>query len=340
MLSKGVLRLEDFKFRYQEFVNRTLAELLKKPLADSQFNSAEIDGDPLCRVRLTGLLLKGARYTVDLKDVLSEIKSDSFLHRTGLFDHLVTGFQLTDEENLLVQVSQDGIFTGSLRVSAGSSAEKGLRFLYLLKQIGALEQKSAESAGASTPLPAAPVEKVIPEEFELEDAPDEDRSSDAVRMEIQRTTTKVDRERLDLEAERRYETATEFYKNGKYWEASHHCEQALSLHEDGRYYWLMGLSYAQHPRFRHKAEDSFHRALKLDPLNDELHADLAYFYVEQGLFLRARSHCLKALEIIPDQNRAREILAEPVFAALGPGGCCCEHDPGCNHEEHKAWRLK
>ena len=343
MISNGLIRLEDFRFRYQEFVNRLLSDLLKKSSADAEFISGEIDGEPLCSIRLGALLLKAARYSIDFDDVLAEIKSDSFLNRTGLFDQLVTGLQFTDEETLLVQVSKDGIFTGALRVTAGSSAEKGLRFLYFLKMIGALELKAASEASAGPPpLPyAAPVEKAVSEEFELnEEQQDESLKSDGVRMEIQRTATKMDRDRLDQEAERRYEMAKEFYRNEKYWEASNYCEQALGLHEDGKYYWLMGLSYAHHPRFRHKAEDSFHRALRLDPLNDELHADLADFYLAQGLYLRSRTHCLKALEIIPDQTRAREILQDPVFAKLGPGGCCCEHDPGCNHEEHKAWRRK
>jgi hypothetical protein len=344
IVAKEILKLEDFKFRYQELVNRSLAELLKNPSASAEFTAADVVGQPLCTVRLSGLLLKAARYTIDFQDVLGDIKSDTFLYRTPLFDDVVTGFTLTDEENLLAQVSQDGIFTGSLKVTSGSSAEKGLRFLYLLKQIGALEVKSSEPAPvASTAPDASPLqpEQEIFDEFQLDEPPKDDLSkSDAVRMEIQRTATKADRDRLDQEAERRYAMAKDFYANGKYWEAAHYCEQALGLHEDGRYYWLMGLSYAQHPRFRHKAEDSFHRALKLDPLNDELHADLAEFYVAQGLFLRARSHAKKALEIIPDHIRAGEILAEPAFASLGAGGCCCEHDPGCNHEEHKAWRLK
>jgi hypothetical protein len=69
-----------------------------------------------------------------------------------------------------------------------------------------------------------------------------------------------------------------------------------------------------------------------------MHCELADFYMTHGLLLRARTHCNKALEIVPDQMRAAEILSSPVFASLPPGGCCCEHDPGCNHEEHKAWR--
>jgi serine/threonine protein kinase/tetratricopeptide (TPR) repeat protein len=354
IVSKGFVKLEDLRYRYQELANRILSELLKKPLADAEFISADIDGEPLCTLRLSGLLLKAARYTVDLKDVLSEIKSDTYLNRTGLFDHLVTGLQLSDEENLLVQVSQDGIFTGSLRVTPGSSSEKGIRFLYLLKQIGALEvrQSAAPAPPAVTPSAARPAPASVPpkpettleEDFHLEGQPEDIRGSDSIkrsdsiRMEVQRTAKKVDRERLDQEADKRFDLAKQSYKAGKYWEASHLCEQALGLHEDGRYYWLMGLSYAQHPRFRHKAEDSFHRAVKLDPLNDELHADLADFYVTQGLFLRARTHCMKALEIIPDQIRAREILKEPAFENLGAGGCCCEHDPVCNHIEHRAWR--
>ena len=342
VVSKGFLRFEDFKFRYQELVNRSLSELFKNTNAESQFFSGEIEGEPMCAVRLGSLLLKGARYTVDFNDVLADIKAESFLHRTGLFDHLIAGLQFTDEENLLVQVSQDGIFTGALQVSAGSSAEKGLRFLYFLKQIGALELRAADPSQQVQEVPepvivSPPLMQTPVGDFQLDGGTD-DAKTDSVRMEVQRTTVKMDRERLDQEADRRYEMAKEHYRNQKYWEASNYCEQALGLHEDGRYYWLMGLSYAHHPRFRHKAEDSFHRALKMDPLNDELHADLADFYLTQGLYLRARTHCLKALEIIPDQPRAREILDEPVFSKLGPGGCCCEHDPGCNHEEHKAWR--
>jgi tetratricopeptide (TPR) repeat protein len=182
-------------------------------------------------------------------------------------------------------------------------------------------------------------QEIIQEEFQQEETPEHIPDPNSVRVEIQRTNVKIDQDRLDQEAERRYEKARESFTNGKYWEASHFCEQALALHEDGRYYWLMGLAYSKHPRFRHKAEDSFHRAIKLDPVNDELHSDLAEFYVTQGLYMRARSHCQKALEIIPDQVRAKALLSEPGFERLGPGGCCCEHDPGCNHEEHKAWRL-
>jgi tetratricopeptide (TPR) repeat protein len=331
--------MEDFRFRYQELASRTLSDVLKNTNADAEFLTAEIDGAPLCVVRLSGLLLKAARYNVDLKDVLREIKSDCFLNRTVMFDSVIKHFSFTPEENLLVAVSQDGIFTGSLQASAGSSNEKGLRFLYLLKQIGALEIRTTESVATTSSSEIPKVQPVSEEEYELRsERPKIDVKKDSVRMEVQRSAVKVDLDRLDVEAEKRFEQAKESYKAGKYWEASNLCEQALTLHEDSRYYWLMGMSYAQHARFRHKAEDCFHRAIKMDPLNDEWHVELADFYLTNGLLLRARTHCKKALEIVPDQARAHEMLESSLFASLGAGGCCCEHDPGCNHAEHKAWR--
>jgi serine/threonine protein kinase len=336
MAAQELMRYEDFQQRYQELAARAISEALNQPNGDAEFVASEIGGDALCIVRLNTVLLKAARYQVDLKDVLAEIRSESFLHRTGLFDSLTSGFSLGADESLLMSVSQDGIYTGSLQTSSGSSNERGIRFLYLLKVIGALEMKTSQEASAAQ---AAPVEQ----KFVLEAAPSPepiDIKKGSVRVEVQRSATKVDSDRLDLEAEKRYENARACYANSKFWEAAKLCEQALALHEDFRYYWLMGLSYSKHPKFRHKAEDCFHRAINLDPLNDEMHCELADFYMTHGLLLRARTHCMKALEIIPGQLRANEILASPVFASLPPGGCCCEHDPGCNHEEHRAWRRK
>ena len=344
VLTKKAIRMEDFRYSYQQLANRTLSELLKEPDAESEFISAEVVGDALCTNSLSGLLLKAARYTVDLEDILNEIKPNSFLGRTPLFESLVAALPLTETESMLVSVSQEGISTGKLDVRPGSSAEKGARFIYLLKQMGALEVRSGDSSQPQLrpelhTLPA--VTKTPPDGFQMDERPrDQARGEEWVRMELQKTAKKSHVDRLDREAENRFEQAQECFKRDKFWEAANLCEQALNLHEDARYYWLMGLSYAQHPRFRHKAEDCFHRAIILDPVNDDLHTDLADFYVAQGLLLRARTHALMALQIIPDQIRAREILEGPGFEELDRGGCCCEHDPACHHIEHRAWRPK
>jgi tetratricopeptide (TPR) repeat protein len=342
VLAKKAIRLEDFRFNYQELANRTLSELLKEPFAESEFMSAEVEGDPLCTIRLGWLLLKAARYTVDLMDVLNEIKPNSILDRTPLFESLVSDLSLTEIESMLVSVSQEGIFTGKLDVRPGSSAEKGARFIYLLKQMGALEVRSGDRSQPELRpdlRSLTSVTKTPAHGSQMDNRPpDQPRGEEWVRIELQKTAKQSQPERLDREAEQRFEQAKERFKQDKFWEAANLCEQALNLHEDARYYWLMGLSYAQHPRFRHKAEDSFHRAIVLDPVNDELHADLADFYVAQGLFLRARSHALMALQIIPDQIHARQILEGPGFENLGRGGGCCEHDPACHHIEHRAWR--
>jgi len=349
VLTRKLMRLEDFRYRYQELAVRVLSDIMRKPFAQAEFASAEIMFDSLITLRLGDLLLKSARHTVDFSNVLSDIKPDSFLNRTGLFDLLISGLTLTAEEGTLVSHSREGIYTGNLKIKPGSNEEKGIRFLYLLKQIGALEMKTAEVSGAPDMKKSGQTKKpqtVLPEadyrDFGIEDnfEPDEHHhheedsdliATDAVRMEVHRTASRTDLDRLDQEAQRRYEQAKDNYSNGKFWEAASLCEQALGLHEDGKLYWLMGLSYAKHPRFRNKAEDCFHRGIKLDPFNDDLHADLAEFYADNGLYLRARTHCLRALEMVPNHPRVLEILSRKPFEKLGKGGCCCEHDHGCHH---------
>ena len=156
-----------------------------------------------------------------------------------------------------------------------------------------------------------------------------------MRVEVQRTPSMLSIERLDAEAESRFQMAQGNFDYGKFWLAARDCELAVGIHEDARYYLLMGHSYARHPKFRSKAEDCFHKAIHLDPLNVQIHIELAKFYMEVGLFLRAKTHFEKGLEIVSDLPEAMETLASLNAMDLGIGGCWCEHKPGCHHTGDK-----
>lgn len=354
ILAKGFMRLEDFKFRYEELMNRVIVDVLKWGAVDVEFANADIQNDPLATIPLSDVLLRSARQTIDFRDVKRELRADSLLKRTNLFQTLIPEFHFNVEERSFAALTQDALHVGGLISSVAGADEKPLRFLYLLAQIGTLEVGSLSASGRfhatdflKEPLLPAQEQTLIPEPLPVggwdelgEDMEEHTHAemhdpSHPVRVEIQRTQSKISIERLDAEAESRFETAKENYEGGQFWQAARYCELALAIHEDSRYYLLMGHSYAHHPKFRNKAEDCFHKAIHLDPLNLEIHIELAKFYMQVGLLLRAKTHFEKALEIVPDSPEAFEILQGLNAIDLGIGGCWCEHKPGCHHHEGK-----
>jgi serine/threonine protein kinase/tetratricopeptide (TPR) repeat protein len=346
IIAKQFIRLEDFKFRYEELMNRVLADVLKwTGSVDVEFANADIHNEPLATLSLGETLLRAARQTIDFREVKRELRYDSLLRRTALFQTLIPEFQLNMEERSVAALTQDALHVGGLMKNPDAD-EKPLRFLYLLAQIGTLEVGSLTGSGrfdasdfVKEPLltPQGDLPPLDPP-FEDWDGPmEEDFSNpdDPVRPEVQRTISQISVERLDAEAESRFQMAQDNYDNGQFWQAARYCELALGIHEDARYYLLMGHSYAHHPKFRNKAEDCFHKAIHLDPLNVQIHLELAKFYMDVGLLLRAKTHYEKALSIVNDIPEATEALHGLNVMELGVGGCPCEHKPGCHHVDGK-----
>ena len=126
-----------------------------------------------------------------------------------------------------------------------------------------------------------------------------------------------------IEAESCYAQAEKDYEDGNYGKAAFQCKEALRHRQDAKYYHLLGAAYARHPRFQKDAEEAFHKAISLAPKNPEYHVVVAAFYSQRQLWLRARTHCQKAVELDATHKLANELFRKVMDQKLGKGDCWC-----------------
>jgi Tfp pilus assembly protein PilF len=132
-----------------------------------------------------------------------------------------------------------------------------------------------------------------------------------VRMEVIKSDRKIETEHHLKVAEQFFQLAQEKFAEGDYWKVAQLCKQALKNNPtEARYYHLMATAYAQHPRFGKDAEQCFCKALEMDPWNSDYHLDLAVFYFQHHLTKRALSECQKALQIAPQNEKAKRLLSK------------------------------
>jgi serine/threonine protein kinase/ActR/RegA family two-component response regulator len=131
-----------------------------------------------------------------------------------------------------------------------------------------------------------------------------------VRMEVQKSEKKMEEEHHIKVAEQFYRLAEEKMQELDYWKVTQLCRQAIKNNPtESKYYHLMAVAYAQHPRFGKDAEQCFYKALEMDPWNPDYHVDLARFYQHQGLPMRAINQVKKALKIAPEHRAANDLFA-------------------------------
>ena len=129
-----------------------------------------------------------------------------------------------------------------------------------------------------------------------------------VRMEVQKSEKKIEAEQHIKVAEQFYRLAEKKYEDQDYYNVTNLCKQAIQNHPtEAKYYQLMALAYSKHPRFLKDAQSQFEKAIELDPWNPDYHVQLAEFYMQQGLWLRASNHLKKALTISPEHEKALEL---------------------------------
>ncbi|MFQ6038679.1 MAG: DUF4388 domain-containing protein [Candidatus Aminicenantales bacterium] len=113
------------------------------------------------------------------------------------------------------------------------------------------------------------------------------------------------------EAEKRFRQGKTLFNQGRYEEALVFLEQAIRLRRDkANYFLLLALIQAKLPMYRKEAEQSFLRAINLEPWNAEAFVGLGLLYKEEGLHVRARKQFEKALQVDPDHRIARRELRE------------------------------
>ena len=170
------------------------------------------------------------------------------------------------------------------KASPSDKTEAGLREGYLLE----LQRRRFTHAPND---PQTPTPTPIPEA--------------QVRMEVQKSEKKIEAEQHIKVAEQFYRLAEKKFEDQDYYNVTNLCKQAIQNHPtEAKYYQLMALAYSKHPRFLKDAQSHFEKAIELDPWNPDYHVQLAEFYMQQGLWLRASNHVKKALTISPEHEKA------------------------------------
>ena len=135
----------------------------------------------------------------------------------------------------------------------------------------------------------------------------------SIRKELSKTQAQEDLEMQVRRAEQFFIKAREYFKSKDYHNAIQYCEQALKGNEsDARYHFLLGQVLVRNPdyRWQKRAEQSFLKAVEIDPWNVEHFVHLGNFYRSHNLLRKARKSFLKAVEMMPSHHEARKALEE------------------------------
>jgi tetratricopeptide (TPR) repeat protein len=106
-----------------------------------------------------------------------------------------------------------------------------------------------------------------------------------------------------------FKRGTAELKNRNFPAAVGHLETATSLKPDSAQYLnYLSLAYSKIPGRMKDAEDALQRAIKIEPFNPDLHANLGLLYFKSGFVKKAQSSLQKALKIDPKHEKAQKGL--------------------------------
>jgi curved DNA-binding protein CbpA len=112
-------------------------------------------------------------------------------------------------------------------------------------------------------------------------------------------------------AEDYYQRAQKAYSSRNVFEAVQFLRSATQIAPTVAKYWRqLGISLSKNDQWRKEAEDSFQRAVDLEPQNPENHLYLAFLYRNSDLKLRARRSFLRVLELDPKNDVAKAQIEE------------------------------
>ena len=101
------------------------------------------------------------------------------------------------------------------------------------------------------------------------------------------------------------------FNQGMYEEAIVFLEEALRLRRGkAEYFLLLALAESKLEAYKKKAEQDFLQAIELQSWNAEAYLGLGLLYMNEGLKIKARKQLEKALEIDPDRQQTKALLAE------------------------------
>ena len=100
-------------------------------------------------------------------------------------------------------------------------------------------------------------------------------------------------------------------KKGNFQGAIDYFTSAIKLKPDSTSYLShLSLAYSKVPGKMKEAEEVLFRAIKLEPFNADLHANLGLIYIKAGLKKKAQSSFQKALKIDPLHDKAQKGLQQ------------------------------
>ena len=132
-----------------------------------------------------------------------------------------------------------------------------------------------------------------------------------VRVEMDKTKTKVAIEENARLAESYFGQAKKFLREGDPYNAIQYGKLAISYSpEDARFYFLLAECQAKNPdaRWQRLAEQNYVEAARLDQWNAEYRVTLGRFYKRRGLKIRAKKQFEEALTLAPTHEGARKEL--------------------------------
>jgi len=132
-----------------------------------------------------------------------------------------------------------------------------------------------------------------------------------VRVEMDKTRTKMAIEENAKLADQYFAKAKKFLREADYYNAIQYGKLAISYApEDARFYFLLGECQVKNPdqRWQRLAEQNYLKAAELDQWNPEYRVSLGRFYKKRGLKLRAKKQFEEALQLSPTHEAALKEL--------------------------------
>lgn len=112
-------------------------------------------------------------------------------------------------------------------------------------------------------------------------------------------------------AEEQFKRGVEEFKKGNFQGASNAFKWAIKLNEkDAKYWSYLSLAYTKMDKRLQDAEEALSQAIKLEPHNADLYAHLGLIYLKAGMKERAHIQFEKAMEIDPENVKAKKGLQQ------------------------------
>jgi serine/threonine protein kinase/ActR/RegA family two-component response regulator len=329
LLFQQAFTLDEFRASYRELMKAALLQIFVWPVFQGEFHRAEIQHDPFTRIPLSRMLMEGALNWIPYEVIKHQVPDDHFISRTPKFEEVLQILDLPKTESFTASRIEGGRVTMDvLHLLTGFPSEQLGRFIFLLKGFGAVEfspptirkQRKEESRpSAIKPAPERPHET----EGQRMEPPEEPtppqtqpprentlRASDPSNPRLPRNVQEmvvIDKEA----AEKFFKQAKERYLEKDFWNAGRFCTHAIANNPGvAKYHHLLAMALSRHAHSAKVAEESFSKAIDLDPENADYHVDFAFYLRDRGMLNQALDHCDIALSFAPRHERASKLFKE------------------------------